>query len=79
MTEIQNPKQLAFDPPLAGLDIVIWNLFVVWCLYFVISGLPGFSPSIFIFVHFVAEKYIPMICFRPVTANKFYPPHPDKP
>ena len=27
MTKIQNPKQLAFDPPLAGLDIVIWNLF----------------------------------------------------
>jgi hypothetical protein len=26
MTEIQNPKQLAFDPPPADLDIVIWNL-----------------------------------------------------
>jgi hypothetical protein len=25
MTEIQNPKQLAFD-------IEIWNLFVIWCL-----------------------------------------------
>ncbi len=27
MTEIQNPKQLAFDPPQADLDIIIWNLF----------------------------------------------------
>jgi hypothetical protein len=27
MTEIQNPKQLAFDPPTVDLDIVIWNLF----------------------------------------------------
>jgi len=27
MTEIQNPKLLAFDPPAADLDIVIWNLF----------------------------------------------------
>ena len=27
MTEIQNPKQMAFDPPQADLDIVIWNLF----------------------------------------------------
>jgi hypothetical protein len=41
MTKIQNHKQLAFDPPL-GLDIVIWNLFVIWCLQFVISGLSGF-------------------------------------
>jgi len=32
MTEIQNPKQLAFDPPAADLDIVIWNLFVIWLL-----------------------------------------------
>jgi len=31
MTEIQNPKQLAFDIIL-GLDIEIWNLFVIWCL-----------------------------------------------
>ena len=31
MTEIQNPKQLVFDPP-PDLDIVIWNLFVIWCL-----------------------------------------------
>jgi hypothetical protein len=43
---------LAFDPPPADLDIAIWNLpfdfaqggepvepFVIWCLYFVISGL----------------------------------------
>jgi hypothetical protein len=27
MTEIQNTKQLAFNPPPADLDIVIWNLF----------------------------------------------------
>jgi len=27
MTKIQNPKQLAFDPPAADLDIVICNLF----------------------------------------------------
>jgi hypothetical protein len=27
MTEIQNAKQLAFDPPPADLNIVIWNLF----------------------------------------------------
>jgi len=32
MTEIQNPKQLAFDPPTAGFDIGIWDLFVIWCL-----------------------------------------------
>jgi hypothetical protein len=51
MTEIQNStrlsssqaKQLAFD--LIGyLDISIWNLFVIWCLSFVISGLSGFRP-----------------------------------
>ena len=40
MTEIQISKQLAFDPPPANLDIVICNLFGIWCLYFVISGLP---------------------------------------
>ena len=38
MTEIQNPQQLAFDL-ICNLDIVIWNLFVIWCLLFVISGL----------------------------------------
>ena len=38
MTEIQNSKQLAFDL-IWDLDIVIWNLFVIWCLSFVISGL----------------------------------------
>ena len=27
MTEIQNPKQFAFDPMPADLDIEIWNLF----------------------------------------------------
>ena len=32
ITEIQIPKQLAFDPPPADLVIVIWNLFVIWCL-----------------------------------------------
>jgi hypothetical protein len=26
MTEIQNPKQLVFDPPPVDLDIVIWSL-----------------------------------------------------
>ena len=40
ITEIQNSKQLVFDLIL-DLDIVIWNLFVIWCLYFVISGLSG--------------------------------------
>ena len=40
MTEIQNSKQLAFDL-IWDLDIVIWNLFVIWCLEFVISGLYG--------------------------------------
>jgi hypothetical protein len=45
MTKIQNPKQLAFDLILI-LDIVIWNLFVIWCLYFVISGLSGFRSLI---------------------------------
>jgi len=30
ITEIQNPKQLAFDPSPADLDIEIWNLFVIW-------------------------------------------------
>jgi len=39
MTEILNPKQLAYDSPAADLDIVIWNLFVIWCLLFVIFGL----------------------------------------
>jgi hypothetical protein len=46
MTEIQNPKQLAFDPPVADLDIVIWNLFVIWCLLFVIFGLSGLGTSL---------------------------------
>ena len=40
MTKIQNPKQLASDLIL-DLDIEIWNLFVIWCLYFVVSGLFG--------------------------------------
>ena len=40
MTEIQNPNQLAFDL-IWDLDIEIWNLFEIWCLYFVISGLSG--------------------------------------
>ena len=31
MTEIQNPKQLAFDL-IWDLDIEIWNLFAIWCL-----------------------------------------------
>ena len=46
ITEIQNPKQLAFDPPAADLDIVIWNLFVIWCLLFVIFGLSGLGTSL---------------------------------
>ena len=40
MTEIQNPKQLAFDL-IWDLDIEILNLFVIWCLQFIISGLSG--------------------------------------
>ncbi|MGD1972687.1 MAG: hypothetical protein PVG73_01360, partial [Desulfobacterales bacterium] len=36
ITEIQNLKQLAFDF-IEDLDIVFWNLFVIWCLSFVIS------------------------------------------
>jgi hypothetical protein len=40
MTEIQNPKKLASDL-IWVLDIEIWNLFVIWCLYFVISGISG--------------------------------------
>jgi len=32
MTKTQNSKQLPFDPLAAGLDIVIWNLFVIWYL-----------------------------------------------
>jgi hypothetical protein len=35
MTEIQNPKQLAFEL-ICDLDIVIWNLFVICYLRFVI-------------------------------------------
>ena len=31
MTEIQNSKQLDFDL-IFNLDIVIWDLFVIWCL-----------------------------------------------
>ena len=31
MAEIQNSKQLAFDL-ICDLDIVIWNLFVIWFL-----------------------------------------------
>jgi hypothetical protein len=33
MTEIQNPKQLAFEL-ICDLDIVIWNLFVICDLLF---------------------------------------------
>ena len=40
MTKIQNSKQLALDL-IWDFDIEIWNLFVIWCLYFVISGLYG--------------------------------------
>ncbi len=32
MTEIQNTKQLAVGPLPADLNIVIWNLLVIWCL-----------------------------------------------
>ena len=46
MTEIQNPKQLAFDPSVADLDIVIWNLFVIWCLLFVVFCLSGLGTSL---------------------------------
>ena len=46
MTEIQNPKQLAFDLPVADLDIVIWNLFVIWCLLFVVFCLSGLGTSL---------------------------------
>jgi hypothetical protein len=31
MTKIQNSKYLAFDI-IWDLDIVIWNLFAIWCL-----------------------------------------------
>ena len=41
MTEIQNSKQLAFDF-IWDLDIEILNLFVIWCLKFVISYLTKF-------------------------------------
>ena len=41
MTEIQNIKQLDFDF-IRNLYIEIWNLFVIWCLKFVISGFSGF-------------------------------------
>jgi len=40
ITEIQNTKQPTFDL-IWDLDIVIWDLFVFWCLLFVISGLSG--------------------------------------
>ena len=40
MTKIQNSKQLAFDL-IWDFDIEIWNLFVIWCLSFVISVLQG--------------------------------------
>jgi hypothetical protein len=40
MTKIKNSKLLAFDL-IRHLDIEIWNLFVIWCLLFVISGLSG--------------------------------------
>jgi len=48
MTEIQNSKQLAHGL-ISDLDIVIWNLFVIWCLLFVISGLSGLGFCIFSF------------------------------
>ena len=65
MTEIQNPKQLAFDPPLAGLDIVIcyFRFIRVWALKNYICAFCGKN----------------MTRARPATANRFYPPHPDKP
>ena len=40
MTEFQNSKQLVFDL-IWDLDIVSWNLFVIWCLLFVIFDLSG--------------------------------------
>ena len=52
MTEILNPKQLAFDSPAADLDIVIWNLFDIWCLLFVIFGLSVLAFAILILAHF---------------------------
>ena len=42
MTKIQNSKQLAFDF-FGDLDIAIWNLFVIWCLCFVIFRSSGFN------------------------------------
>ena len=65
MTEIQNTKQLAFDR-IWDLDIVIWNLFVIWCLSFVISGLSGFRSLLIIFVQSDFNSFpLP----NPVTAN----------
>jgi hypothetical protein len=40
MTEIQNPKQLAFEL-ICDLDIVIWNLFVICDLLFIFSDFFG--------------------------------------
>jgi hypothetical protein len=40
MTKIQNSKLFG------SLDIVIWNLFVFWCLYFDISEYPNARDSI---------------------------------
>jgi hypothetical protein len=37
MTETQNSKQLVFDFIFFG----YWNLFVIWCLLFVICSLSG--------------------------------------
>jgi hypothetical protein len=41
MIEILNIKRLNSDI-IRNLDIEIWNLFVIWCLKFVIAGLSGF-------------------------------------
>ena len=40
MTKIRNSKLFG------SLDIVIWNLFVFWCLYFDISEYPNIQESI---------------------------------
>jgi hypothetical protein len=37
-------KQLVFDL-IWDLDIAIWNLFEIWCLQFVISGLSGLGSK----------------------------------
>lgn len=61
MTEIPNSQKLVFNL-ICDLDIVIWNLFEIWCLSIVISLISelGYSYSIILVVN--VSKMPTIVC-----------------